>query len=77
MTYIPARQREKVIRRSGGRCECTMLTCGHGLLGCFRNATQMHHRNRQLKPPALNYVNNLLHMCDECHQTTRTFGKPR
>ena len=84
---IPQRHRKTVMERSNGRCECRMRSCDHkpygsglGLLTiryrCEAHGTQIHHKNRQLDPPALHYPSNLLLLCADCHKNTRTYGRP-
>jgi cytochrome c553 len=66
--------RKEIYDRANGRCECTMIVCGHrgrctnGLYAPYWDA---HHRNANGPDTA----SNLVAMCATCHKNTRTYGR--
>jgi hypothetical protein len=65
-----------LVRRSGGRCECTSLRCTpHLFMRCpnlLGNDWQVHHIDRSKGDE----LSNLLALCRICHEKTATYGKP-
>jgi 5-methylcytosine-specific restriction endonuclease McrA len=64
--------REDVFKRSGGKCECAMTSCGHkGRCGALlRGEWEIHHITAG-GPDALSNVKG---MCQVCHRNTPSYG---
>jgi len=65
--------REDVRERAGGRCECTMTTCGHRgrCKAMLRGEWELHRRSAG----GPYTMSNVVGMCQMCHRNTRTFGR--
>lgn len=65
--------RDEVRKRAGGRCECTMTTCGHrGRCNAILRGEWEMHRRTAGGPYTLG---NITAMCQTCHRNTRTYGR--
>lgn len=68
--------RAVLLVRSGGRCECTMLSCSHHRAGSrcprmLRANWQVHRRSAGEEYS----LGNTIVMCPDCHRNTRTYGR--
>lgn len=64
--------REDVFARAGGRCECTMSTCGHsGRCPAMLRGEWEVHRITAGGPYT---PSNVKAMCQMCHRKTPSFG---
>ncbi len=77
MTERPTQAlRLAVYKRSGGRCECAMMICGHHNGRCtspLRGEWELHRRVAA-EPYSLG---NVIGMCQKCHQNTPSYGVDR
>ncbi|MCK4404056.1 MAG: HNH endonuclease [candidate division Zixibacteria bacterium] len=70
--------RQLLSDRAEGQCECKMSVCSHHSAGvrCPRPLVEgdweAHHKSRD----GGDTLSNLIAMCSECHENTRTYGKP-
>lgn len=67
--------REDVLQRAGGRCECTMTSCGHtGRCNAMLRGEWEVHRITAGGPYTLSNVKGL---CQTCHRNTPSYGVGR
>ncbi len=64
--------RNDVFQRAGGKCECTMKSCGHigRCSAMLRGELEIH---RIIAGEAYN-LSNVVAMCPTCHRYTPTYG---
>lgn len=69
----PPELRAAVYRRAGGRCECTMGRCGHGLrcTATLRGEWDVH----RIQAGGAYVLSNVLGMCQTCHRNTPSYGR--
>jgi len=68
--------RDAVYRRAGGRCECSMVICGHHTGRCpepLRGEWELH-RLTAGEPYTLG---NVVGMCQSCHRNMPSYGVGR
>ena len=64
--------REDVYARAGGRCECTMRSCGHtGRCSAMLRGEWEIHRLTAGGPYTLS---NVVALCQTCHRKTPSYG---
>lgn len=74
-------------QRSGGKCECGRVTCGHGRSRCNRQLSrdargvddvpggwEAHHRTA-VAAGGSDTLSNCEILCIACHKKTRTYGQ--
>ena len=64
--------RDDVYKRAGGRCECTMKSCGHTgrCTAMLRGEWEVH----RLTAGGEYVLSNVIGMCQECHRNTPSYG---
>lgn len=64
--------RDDVYQRAGGKCECTMRTCGHSgrCNATLRGEWHVHH----LTAGGPDVLSKVLGLCKECHKETPSYG---
>ena len=64
---------DEVWKRAGGKCECTMTTCGH--MDRCNVALEAHkwHMHR-LTAGGAYVASNIRALCIPCHENTPTYG---
>lgn len=78
---------EAAWQRSGGKCECSRSTCGHGYRRCNKalsryargddNASggwEAHHKV-SVESGGSDNLSNCEILCISCHKNTRTYGR--
>lgn len=68
-------EREAAYRRAGGKCECTMVRCGHGgrCNAMLRGAWELH----RITAGGSYALSNVVAMCQTCHRNTPSYGVGR
>jgi hypothetical protein len=67
--------RLEVFLKAATRCECEMKICGHRGR-CNKLLKRGHWEVHNRVAGGLDSPGNLLAMCEDCHENTRTYGKP-
>jgi hypothetical protein len=64
--------RDDVLKRSGGRCECTMKSCGHNgrCTAMLRGEWEIH----RITAGGDYILSNVIAMCQTCHRNTPSYG---
>ena len=65
--------REDVFKRAGGKCECTMKTCGHHIGRCsavLRGEWEVH----RIAAGGSYTLSNVIATCQTCHRNTPSYG---
>ena len=65
--------KDDVYESAGGRCQCTMKTCGHHTGRCnalLRGEWEVH----RLTAGGPYTPSNVIAMCETCHRNTPTYG---
>ncbi len=70
--------KDKLYKRAGGRCECTMSVCKHHVGRCNKSLVPGYwdaHHKTSVRSGGEDSLSNLVAMCATCHKNTRTYGK--
>lgn len=64
--------RDDVYNRAGGRCECTMTSCGHSgrCTAILRGEWEIHRKTAGGQYT----LSNVIAMCQMCHRNTPSYG---
>ena len=65
--------RQKVYDRAGGKCECTMSTCGHTARcnAMLRGSWEVH----RMSAGGSYTLSNVKGLCQTCHRNTPSYGR--
>ncbi len=67
---------DEVWKRSGGKCECTLVSCGHtGRCSETLTAHNWHaHHQVSVKSGGSDTLSNCQALCVPCHKNTGSYG---
>lgn len=74
---LSPKTRQELFDRAGGKCECTMTICKHHPKGgpCPNKLNHSWHAHKRDRSKGY-ILSNIYALCEQCHENTRTYGRP-